>query len=289
MLPYVEQPIFQLGPLTVHAFGIAVACAALWGMWSAERQFRRRALDLSVGTKLATWVLIAGVFGAHLFSVLFYFPDKLRADPWLLLRVWEDISSFGGILGGVAGALLYFNVGPGREHRARQWDYLGTIARIFPASLAIGRFGCALAHDHPGTVTTFPLAFSIRTEAALAYITGVYRQAGVELAPVVSDARDASAVQGFHDLGWYEFLFLALVIVPLFQLWGRRDRPGGFYLVAFPLLYLPVRFGLDFLRVADVRYAGLTPAQWVAVVAMVGLGVVLVERSRRGRSALRGV
>lgn len=278
MVPYIEHPVLQLGPLAIHAFGIAVACAATWGMWSAERQFRRRALDLAIGARLATWVVIAGFLGAHLFSVLFYFPDKLRADPWLLLRVWEDISSFGGILGGVVGAIIFFNVGPGREQRARQWDYLGTIARIFPASLAIGRIGCALAHDHPGTVTTFPLAISMRTDAALQYITGVHRQAGVAIAP---GGNDVGAARGFHDLGWYEFLFLALVIVPLFQLWGRRDRPGGFYLVAFPLLYLPVRFGLDFLRVADVRYAGWTPAQWVAVVTMVGLGGVLVARQRR--------
>ena len=35
---------------------------------------------------------------------LLYFPDKVLRDPWILLRVWDDISSFGGILGGIAGA-----------------------------------------------------------------------------------------------------------------------------------------------------------------------------------------
>ena len=83
-------------------------------------------------------------------------------------------------------------------------------------------------------------------------------------------------------------LFLSLVVVPLFQLWQRRDKPGGFYLIAFPVLYLPVRFGLDFLRVADVRYAGLTPAQWVALAVLSIVAVVMVLPNgpfRRARCA----
>ncbi len=45
----------------------------------------------------------------------------------------------------------------------------------------------------------------------------------------------------------------------------RKPRHPGTFFVLFMLLYLPVRFGLDFLRVADARYSGLTPAQWAAV------------------------
>ena len=51
-------------------------------------------------------------------------------------------------------------------------------------------------------------------------------------------------------------------------------RPGTF-LVAFIALYMPVRFALDFLRVSDVRYAGLTPAQWAALAALAALPLVV--------------
>ena len=155
------------------------------------------------------------------------------------------------------------------------------IAFVFPAALAIGRFGCALAHDHPGTVTTFPLAISLKTDAALDYLGGVYRAAGLALP-------QAAPTMGFHDLGLYEFLFLALAVVPLFVKWNRRRRPAGFYLVAFAALYLPVRFALDMLRVADVRYVGLTPAQWVAALIMAALPFAAV-RHRKLRFAISGV
>jgi prolipoprotein diacylglyceryltransferase len=92
---------------------------------------------------------------------------------------------------------------------------------------------------------------------------------------------------GFHDLGFYEFLFLTLVIVPLFAFWDRRRRPAGFYLTAFAALYLPVRFCFDTLRVSDARYVGLTPAQWVSVLLMAALPFVAV-RHRMLRLAIAG-
>lgn len=90
MIPYFEQPALQLGPVTVYAFGIAVAVAVLVGLTVAEHRFDRSGLDSRIGARLAFWMLSGGLLGAHLFSVLLYFPEKVAADPWLLLRLWED-------------------------------------------------------------------------------------------------------------------------------------------------------------------------------------------------------
>jgi len=280
MLPYFEQPVWRIGPVSIHAFGVAVAVAVWFALAAVRKQFERRGLDAVVGQRLGGWMLLGGIIGAHLFSVLLYFPQKLRDDPWLIFRVWEDISSFGGLIGGLAGALVFFAMRAGDDERRARVAYLDAIAFVFPAALAIGRIGCALAHDHPGGVTTFPLAFSLESTAALDYVRGVYDAAGLPL------PQDASTM-GFHDLGLYEFLFLALVVVPLFAFWNRHRRPSGFYLVAFAALYLPVRFCLDMLRVADARYVGLTPAQWVAALIMAVLPFLAVRR-RTLRFALSG-
>jgi len=84
------------------------------------------------------------------------------------------------------------------------------------------------------------------------------------------------AQRGFHDLGWYEFLYLVLVLVPVVLLVDRRRRgalSSGTFLGVFILLYMPVRFGLDFLRVSDARYGGLTPAQWLAALLLLALPI----------------
>ncbi|HET7550560.1 MAG TPA: prolipoprotein diacylglyceryl transferase family protein [Gemmatimonadaceae bacterium] len=280
MLPYFEQPVWHVGPLTIHGFGIAVAIAVWFGLAMVQRRFDRASLDRVVGERLGWWMIVGGIVGAHLYSVLLYFPDELRTDPWLLLRIWDPISSIGGMLGGITGGLLFFSTRLGEMDWRAKLAYLDAIAFVFPSALAIGRLGCTLAHDHPGVVTSFPLSISLQTEAARNYIGGVYNAAGLTLP-------SAAPTMGFHDLGLYELLFLVLVVVPTFIYLDRRRRPAGFYLIAFSVLYFPVRFAFDMLRIADARYLGLTPAQWAAALIVAALPFVTV-RKRALRFAIAG-
>jgi phosphatidylglycerol---prolipoprotein diacylglyceryl transferase len=273
MIPYVQQPVWHLGPLTIHAFGIAVALAMWVGLTLGQRGFERAALDPAVGNRLGGWVIAGGILGAHVFSVLLYFPQKLRDDPWLILRVWEDISSFGGMLGGSIAAFLFFSTRLSASDWSTRLRYLDVVALVFAPALAIGRVGCALAHDHPGEVTDFPLAISLKSEAAHTYLREVYASGGLTF-PANAQS------MGFHDLGLYEFLYLALVVVPILAHLNRRPRASGFYLLVFAALYFPVRFVLDTLRVADSRYLGLTPAQWGAAMIMAALPFAAIPHQK---------
>lgn len=269
MIPFFEQPVFSVGPLTIAGFGLIVSASVFVGLALGRWRFQGLGLDAGIGERLGWWVLLGGFAGAHLFSILFYFPEKVIANPLVLFKVWEDISSFGGLVGG-AFALWWFLRRHGSTLTPRErWAYVDAVAFVFPVALMVGRLACAVAHDHPGTVTRFPLAISLATADARGFIANVYADAGrVHELPA-----DALAAFGFHDLGWYEFLYLAVVVVPL--LWWRAGRTEGRLpagpprvLISFLLLYMPVRFLLDFLRVSDVRYAGLTPAQWAALAAL---------------------
>lgn len=283
MIPYAQQPSLIIGPLTVHAFGVIVASAVLIGLMVGGRRFVRLGLDRPLGERLAWWAVVGGFLGAHFFSVLFYFPREVVENPLILLKLWEDISSFGSILGGVLGIWLFFRFRAKEVGAPTRLAYVDVAAFVFPISLMIGRIACSLAHDHPGTLTAFPLAVSLESDEARAYITRVYADAGrlAELPPLAALAR-----LGFHDLGWYEFLYLAAAVVPMVLLLDRRPRPPGFFLVTFVALYMPVRFLLDFLRVSDARYGGLTPAQWAAMLMLLALPVIWFRR--RPRAALAG-
>lgn len=269
MLPYTEQPSLRLGAITIHAFGVIVLASVLVGFEVARRRMRRLGLDPALGERLAWWTLVGGFLGAHIFSVLFYFPGKVADDPLVLVKLWEDVSSFGGMLGGLLGLWLFLRwrapIAPSARSR-----YLDAVAYTFPVALLIGRLACTVAHDHPGTVTGFPLAVSLATADARVYIGLLYSSAG-RAAELPSG--DVLATLGFHDLGWYEFLYLGVVVVPVTLWLGRRPRAPGTFVASFILLYMPVRFAFDFLRLSDTRYAGLTPAQWVAFAALGLLGM----------------
>ena len=277
MIPYIEQPSISLGPLTVHAFGAIVALAAYTGLVVGARRFARLGLDRAIGERMAWWAVIGGFLGAHLFSVLLYFPEKVAANPLVLFKLWEDISSFGGILGGSLALWLFFRVKAPALSAAARWAYVDVAAFVFPISLMIGRIACSLAHDHPGTITAFPLAVSLESPRGQYFIRDVYASAG-RLGEL--PAGPELARLGFNDLGWYELLYLAAVVVPVLLVMDRRPRRAGTFLLVFITLYMPVRFLLDFLRVSDVRYVGLTPAQWAAAVILLCLPTLPTARNR---------
>ena len=279
MIPYFPQPEYHLfGPITVHAFGVIVALSVIVGWQMAVARSRTKGLDPGLFQDLLSYVVLSGFVVAHLYSVLAYFPRKAMEDPLLLLKIWEDISSFGGFAGGLLGLWLFFRFKARDVDAADRLRYLDVIAFVFVFAWAIGRFACTVAHDHPGTVTTFPLGISLKYPEAQNYIASFYREAGrsAELPP-----RAELAKMAFHDLGWYEFLYMACLMVPAFLVLDRKPRPPGFFLIAFPLLYVPARFFLDFLRIGDVRYYGLTPGQYAGMAVFLAAVYLMLRIARR--------
>jgi phosphatidylglycerol---prolipoprotein diacylglyceryl transferase len=275
MIPFVQQPRLSLGPITLQAFGFILATSVIVAEALYRRRMRRLGLDVDVGISLAWYALVVGFIGAHLFSVLFYFPEKVARNPLLLFKIWEDVSSFGGMLGGALGVALFLKTKGKELTSLTKWGYMDAIAFVVPFGWAIGRVACTLAHDHPGRVTTFPLAISLASTRAQEFISGVYADAGLPL-----PAASTLSHLGFHDLGWYEFLYLALFVVPLFLWLDRRPRAPGFWVATIALVYAPMRLLLDTLRVADVRYLGFTPGQYAAA-ALLLVPFVIYGRARR--------
>ena len=279
MIPYFRQPSYHLfGPVTVHAFGAIVALSVIVGWQMVFARARAKSLDPEPVQDLLSYVVLCGFVVAHLYSVLAYFPREAMEDPLLLLKFWEDISSFGGFAGGLLGLWIFFRFKARDVDATTRLRYLDAIAYVFPFAWAIGRIACSVAHDHPGTVTTFPLGISLNSPEAQAYIASFYREAGrlAELPPPAVLARMA-----FHDLGWYEFLYMACLMVPAFLALGRKSRPPGFFLTAFLLLYVPARFLLDFLRIGDARYLGLTPGQYAGIAVFLASTFFMVRIGRR--------
>ncbi len=271
MLPFLDLPLISLGPITIQPFGLAVAAAALTGLAIAQKRYSRYGLDPDLGERLSWWAVGGGFLGAHLFAVLFYFPRQLASDPLLLIRLWDHISSFGGMIGGAIGGALFLKYRTPKFDERTRWSYLDAACVAFAVSLTIGRIGCAMVHDHPGRVTDFPLAVSLASPAAQELIANAYAGASaIDQAPLPA----ALGALGFHDLGLYELLYLALIVLPVMFLLDRTPRRPGFFVVVFAGLYMPVRFGLDFLRVSDATYGGLTPAQWAALAALLALPLV---------------
>lgn len=244
MIPYFDQPAFGFGPITIHAFGVLVACGVVLGAKVMQRRAATAALPGREVARFVNWILVGGFVGAHLFDRLVYFPAQTLADPVSILRLWEGLSSFGGFIGGTLGALLFFWR---RAARGTAWEYADAFAYAFPFGWVLGRLGCFVAYDHPGRPTGFALG--------QVYKDGIVR----------------------HNLGLDEAIYTA-GIAALFLFLGTRPRFAGFYLGLFIVLYAPFRFGVDYLRIIDVRYRGLTPGQYGSLALLLLAVLILVHR-----------
>ncbi len=255
LLPWTEPliwPLFEVpGWRTVelHAFGILVAVAFVVGTVIASRKARRDGLEAARIRRSVTWIVVGVFVGGHLGHVLLYDLDRYRAHPVELFYVWEGLSSFGGFATSLALLLWFF-----RKQGASTWGYLDALAYGVTFAWFWGRMGCFVSHDHPGVQTEFWLG-----------VQGLCDR--------------GRSLQACHDLGLYEALFM-VPLGCLFWWLERKPRPRGFYVGLLPLLYGPIRFGLDFWRLGDVRYLGLTPAQWGCVVCVCGgIGVLVARRN----------
>jgi phosphatidylglycerol:prolipoprotein diacylglycerol transferase len=228
MIPYLDIPPLVLGPISIHPFGVLAVIAILVGSWVTLHHARRLGIDEQVVRSALWWILVGGFVGAHLVAVLAYEPEKIAADPLLLLKVWKGLSSTGGFVGALVGLLLFARV---------RREPIGRIADVVALGLLpgwiFGRLGCYLAHDHPGTRSDFFLAVSYPGGAR-------------------------------HDLGFYEMLVTAGLFL-VFELVRRVTRLPGRVALLVAVAYAPVRFLLDFLRAADRLYLGLTPAQYACI------------------------
>lgn len=280
-LPFFAPVKFDLGFLEIHGFGIMVALGLWLGSNMAMDKARRDGLDPDVINRVVTWMIVGIFVGGHLGHALFYEPHKLfggmhdgvmySADPIYLLKVWDGLSSFGGFFVTTILCILFFrkeNVRVQQENRAardadeplkypiRVLHYGDCVIYGFPMAFGLGRVGCFLAHDHPGIQSDFVLA-----------VQGICEEHWANLS------------YACHDLGLYEAIW-ALTLIPLVRYLDRsKARFQGFYLALIPMYYAPVRFCFDYLRTADVRYLGLTPAQYGTMILFgIGLSVFLLKR-----------
>jgi len=252
LIPYIHIPSYKLfGLLPIQPFGVLVGIALVVGYMLGRRRARLTGLDPQHCADGQVWAVVAGFVMAHLVSVIFYFPEKILNEPWVLLMVWAGLSSFGGFVGGIVGLWAYCH-----KHKLSMLKYTDAILFGFVPAWIIGRMGCSVVHDHPGKNSMFWLAVNF---------------------PV--DAHNPLGPR--HDLGFYEMLVACGLTVILYAL--KKVRPfDGFHPALILFLYAPVRFLLDYLRIQDKTYLGLTPGQYFAV-GMFALAIVLTVRGIRQR------
>src|SRR6266567_4318189 len=111
------SPTFQIGPITIHWYGITMVTAIFVGAWVASRYVARKGQDGSRVWDMLLWVLIPAFIGARLYYVFIQSPrgpsglGHYLAHPLDILAIWQGgIHIYGAFIFGGAALLLYLRV-----------------------------------------------------------------------------------------------------------------------------------------------------------------------------------
>jgi len=263
-IPYVDAPELELGPLTLKLFGPLVAAGLILGRSRCLEYARRRDLDQALYGHFLVWMLATGFVVSHLVSAFFYYPHEVAKNPWVVLQIWNGLSSMGGFFGGFVGGMIYLRIYCARRPMGAQPALIFGDTSVFGLLIAwcFGRTACSIVHDHPGNIVPEGTFMAVGP-----WPDGRWR----------------------YDLGLVELLFT--IVLMLWVYFGARWEkwPPGRLTGLLLTVYAPFRFLLDSLRsdegvrkvspIPDARYLSLTPAQWFTIAFLLfGLWLLLIRK-----------
>ena len=240
---------FQLGPLTIHWYGIFIATAFLVGVWTANRRGLRYGLDPQRISDLAMWLLVGGIIGARALHVISYWDAEFKGKP--LLEIFKiqngGLVFYGGFIGAAVAGTIFA--------AWRKLPWLKTADALAP-SIALGsvfgRIGCLMTGCCYGTRCDLPWAIRFpeehETHGLLVHPTQLY--------------------DSFANL----LLYLGLAWL------YRRKKYDGQVFAVFLIGYAVLRSTVELFRgdyQAGEIHAGLTPGQLVSV-GIVAVGIALL-------------
>ena len=138
----------QIGPISIHWYGVIIGAGILLCYWYAMHEAKRRGLSEKPIDDMAFWVILAGVIGARLYYVLFNI-SYYAANPTEILQIWKGgLAIHGALLFGAAAYFLYC-----ARHKLSAFLYADVIIPGILLAQALGRWGNFFNNEAFGTPT----------------------------------------------------------------------------------------------------------------------------------------
>jgi phosphatidylglycerol:prolipoprotein diacylglycerol transferase len=246
------DPVFHIGPLTVHWYGVGYAVAILVGLQVALPYAERHGVPRAKASWIAFWAVIAGLIGGRLFYDLQSGALYYITHPAQILAFWNGGMAFFGAIFLASATILFL----AWRQKVSFWVLLDAAAFFAAIGQPIGRIGNIINGDILGYRSNLPWA--------TAY-TNVH-----SFAPELNVAYQPAAA--------YEALAI-LVVLAILVFLRRRGVPDGWVGISYIVLYPITQIGLFFLRNpvnVPVIAFGLKQAQLTSLGVLVIGGPLLI-------------
>jgi prolipoprotein diacylglyceryl transferase len=247
----------ELGPLTIHYYGVAIAIGVLVAISIARRRYARAGGDPDLADKVAIFAVIAGLVGARVGFVTTNYDRFFWDDPLGVFAVWQGgLTFYTGLLFGALGAIWFLRRGGGSLP-----GFADAAAPAIPIAQAFGRWGNYFNQELYGTPTDLPWALVVEPHR---------RVAGFE------------AFETFHPTFLYEMLGNLVIAGLLLWVGSKRKLAAGSLLFGYLIGYGVLRFGMELLRIdTEPVLLGLTRNGLGSIaVVLIGVAGLWVQQRR---------
>ncbi|SES38513.1 prolipoprotein diacylglyceryl transferase [Salipaludibacillus aurantiacus] len=255
--PY--NPIaFELGPISVHWYGLLIGLGAFIGYLIANHEAKKRGMPEDFLADLLIFALPAGIIGARIYYVIFRW-EQFAGDPARIFAIWEGgLAIHGGLIGAFITVLIF-----SRVRGLSFWKIADITAPSILLAQAIGRWGNFMNQEVYGQ------------EVSRAYLENMF------LPNFIID-------QMFINGAYYQPTFLYesiwnLIGVALLLYLRRVNLRRGELFISYLIWYSVGRFFIEGIRTDYLLIFGvLKTAQVVSVLTVIGGIILIIYRRKTG-------
>jgi phosphatidylglycerol:prolipoprotein diacylglycerol transferase len=263
---------YELGPLTVTGFGLAVLAAFVIAQIVSQNEMKRRGHDPGPIGDLIFAAVIGSLIGAKLYFV------ALTGDLDTLFSRGGFVF-WGGLIGGIIAVSAVV-----MKRKLGFWRIADVAGLAIMPAYAVGRTGCWAVGDDYGRPWDGPLGVRFPEGAPPSTARNMEEMFGIP----VPDNVSPNTVLAVHPTQLYEVTMAFLLFLVLWRLRDHKHAEGWLFGV-YCVMAGVERFVVEFFRAKDDRFVGtLTIAQLIAVLFVAG-GLAIMAARRRVTEEARGI
>jgi phosphatidylglycerol---prolipoprotein diacylglyceryl transferase len=255
--------ILELGPITIHTYGLLLAAAFIVGIWVASRNAKKIGMDTDSIWNLGLMVIFSALVGSKF--ILFLSDYRYYSQNFREIFSLSTLRSAGVYYGGLLLAL-----GSAFWYARKKKISIVTLADLAVPGIALGqaiaRIGCLSAGCCYGKPTHLPWGITFTSQYA-------YDNIGVPLNIPLHPTQIYEAVGN--------------ICLFLFLMWRlSKEHIKGQILLEFLGLYAILKFAIEFYRNDDrsfVLYDLFSISQFIAILTILGSAAVYYFLLRRPR------
>jgi phosphatidylglycerol:prolipoprotein diacylglycerol transferase len=250
-----DPEIAQIGSFSIGWHGVLMLIGIVVGLAITLPLAKRLGIQPDTTYTAAIWAVIFGFIGARLTHVIDEWSYYSQNLVEILAMYKGGLGWYGALIGGIVGVAIC-----ARLIKFSLATFADAVAPGIIAGLSIGRIGCTLNGDSPGTPTSLPWGF-IYTHPD-SFVPWQYLG------------------QSTHPAAVYEILWNMVILVVLWRLW-RRLRPDGSLFLVSLVMYAVGRFVISWFRAEGQVLGALHQSHIISIaIFIVAAGLLAYRRTR---------